>query len=156
VSTVKAGRKPSAKPTKDQLKALVEHYEGHREQFDLFRRQVVDYFSLSKRLTTGPLPIVHSVKSRLKDPEHLREKIIRKWKIAPISHDALFSSITDLAGVRVLHLYSRQFVEIHTAIKDQVDRGNWSLHESPVAYSWDPEATAFFKSLGLRAEERDS
>jgi len=53
-------------------------------------------------------------------------------------------------------LYSQQFRDIHAAISDHIGHGYWHLHEAPVAYSWDPEATGFFTSLGLNAETRDS
>lgn len=144
------------KPAKAQVDQLIAHFESHRDEFDLFRRQVADYFSVTRRFTSGSLPLVHSVKSRLKDLDHLRDKIIRKWQDGPIAPEALFSRVTDLAGVRVIHLYSRQFTDIHTAIGEHIQQGYWSLHEAPVANSWDPEATTYFKSLGLTAELRDS
>nr|WP_305119311.1 RelA/SpoT domain-containing protein [Tahibacter harae] len=122
----------------------------------MFRRQVVDFFSAQKRFTSPPLPLIHSVKSRLKDSGHLKEKIRRKWQDGAITKDTLFSRITDLAGVRVIHLYSQQFPSIHRAIHQHVDAGAWSLHEPPIAYSWDPEASSFFRDLGLAAEQRDS
>lgn len=68
----------------------------------------------------------------------------------------LFSRITDFAGVRVLHLHSRQFGEIHEAIKRHVDAGFWSLAEAPVAYSWDPEATASLAEIGIQSKTRES
>lgn len=151
---VKAPQKP--KPTQAQIDRLIQHFESHRDEFDLFRRQVADYFSVTRKFTSGSLPLVHSVKSRLKDLDHLRDKIVRKWTDGPITPDSLFSRITDLAGVRVIHLHSRQFAEIHTAIGEHIQQGYWSLHEAPIANSWDPEATKFFQSLGLTAELRDS
>lgn len=144
------------KPTRRQLEQLIWEYESRRDEFDLFRRQVADYFLVAKRFSAGSLPLIHSIKSRLKDVDHLREKIIRKWEDGPITKDTLFSRVTDLAGVRVIHLYSQQFRDIHTAIDDHVKQGYWFLNEPPVAYSWDPEATAFFNSLGLNAQTRES
>jgi ppGpp synthetase/RelA/SpoT-type nucleotidyltranferase len=145
-----------AKPRKKELDKLIETYESRRDEFDLFRRQVADFFLVTKRFNAGPLPLVHSVKSRLKDSTNLREKIIRKWGKAPITPATLFSRVTDLAGVRVIHLYSQQFREIHAAIIEHVEDGYWHLNEPPIAYSWDPEATAFFKSMRLRAQIKDS
>lgn len=149
-------RKRSVKPTRAQLDRLVEAYAEHRDEFDLFRRQVADFFLVSRRFGSGPLPLVHSVKSRLKDPEHLREKLERKWADAPVTTESLFSRVTDLAGVRVIHLYSQQFALIHAAITEHVQQGYWTLVEAPVAYSWDPEATEFFRNLGLNAQLRES
>jgi putative GTP pyrophosphokinase len=147
--------RPSA-PTTAQLDELIAHFEKHRDEFDLFRRQVVDYFSVTKRFTAGTLPLVHSVKSRMKDLDHLKEKIIRKWADGAMTTRSAFGRVTDFAGVRVIHLHSRQFAEIHTAVGEHIQQGFWTLHEAPVAYSWDPEATEFFRGLGLAAQLRDS
>jgi ppGpp synthetase/RelA/SpoT-type nucleotidyltranferase len=68
----------------------------------------------------------------------------------------LLKSVTDLAGVRVLHLYQAQFAQIHTVIQTQIDRGDWCLHEDPVAYTWDPESSDFFKNLGLQTKVKES
>ena len=155
-------KKPTTKvwvpraPTKKQVEELLGHFETHLDEFDLFRRQVVDYFSVTKRFSAGPLPLIHSVKSRLKNRDNLRKKIARKWSEGPITPANLFTRVNDFAGVRVIHLYSQQFAEIHAAIKSHIDQGNWTLHEPPVAYSWDPEATEFFKGLQLNAQLRDS
>lgn len=145
-----------ARPSKKRIDRLVQVYAHHRDEFDLFRRQVADFFLVSRRFNSGTLPLVHSVKSRLKDQDHLRDKIIRKWAEAPIAPENLFSRITDFAGVRVIHLYSQQFASIHSAISAHVQQGFWALAEPPVAYSWDPEATEFFRGLGLNAQLRES
>ncbi|WP_157259125.1 RelA/SpoT domain-containing protein [Burkholderia ubonensis] len=146
----------SQAPTNEEVESLVSAFDQNRDQFDYFRRQVTDFFLVTRQFNTGSVPLVHSVKSRLKDPDHLRQKIRRKWSDGPITVDNIFNRITDLAGVRVLHLYSRQFAEIHEAIKTHVESNYWCLFEPPVAYSWDPEATAYFQGLGLRASTRDS
>lgn len=143
-------------PSESQLDRLVSEYDNACDEFNLFRRQVSDFFLLSRRLNEGPLPLVHSVKSRLKDTEHLRRKIKDKWPSGNITVANLFSRITDFSGVRVLHLYSKQFAQIHSAITEHVQANYWSLAEDPIAYSWDPEATEYFRKLGLNAQLRDS
>ncbi len=55
---------------------LIEKYKSDYQDFDLLRRHIVDYFSPHPKAAS----YVHSVKSRLKDPDHLTEKIVRKWK----------------------------------------------------------------------------
>ncbi len=126
------------------------------DEFDFFRQQVAGFFQTSRHFQSKPLPLVHSVKSRLKDVTHLKEKIKRKWGDEKITPENIFSKITDLAGVRVLHLHTQQFGKIHSAIMEHIASGFWTLHEDPIAYSWDPEATAFFKELGLKAITRES
>lgn len=62
---------------------------------------------------------VHSVKYRVKDPEHLIEKIIRKKMKKPeknINFSNYRDKITDLIGVRVLHLFKEEWVDIHNYI----------------------------------------
>jgi ppGpp synthetase/RelA/SpoT-type nucleotidyltranferase len=44
-------------------------------EFDIFKDSVASYFTKSPILK----PVIHSIKSRLKDTDHLREKILRKW-----------------------------------------------------------------------------
>lgn len=70
---------------------------------------------------------VHSVRWRVKDPEHLLEKIIRKRaegsdKYKTIDSENYFSIVTDLVGVRAIHLFKDGFSEI-----DQAIRSNWLL-----------------------------
>lgn len=143
-------------PTRKQLNAVADLYSERKDEFDLFRQQVAGFFQSSRHFQARPLPLVHSVKSRLKDVDHLKEKVVRKWREEQITRDNLFKKVTDLAGVRVLHLHTQQFAVIHKAITDHVNEGFWSFAEAPVAYSWDPEATEFFKKLGLIAETRDT
>lgn len=64
--------------------------------------------------------------------------------------------MTDLAGVRILHLYQDQFIQIHRLIAKQIAEKEWYLHETPVAYSWDPESISFFKELGLDVQYKES
>jgi ppGpp synthetase/RelA/SpoT-type nucleotidyltranferase len=77
---------------------------------------------------------VHSVRWRVKDPEHLMEKIIRRRiknveKYLSIDASNYTEIVTDLVGVRVLHLFKYEWKEIHDYIL-----GMWKTHEDPVAY----------------------
>src|SRR5712692_571670 len=62
---------------------------------------------------------VHSVKSRLKDPEHLVAKIISKTNIEAVNRNNYGQVITDLIGLRALHLFKDDWIEIHNYIKNQ-------------------------------------
>lgn len=81
---------------------------------------------------------IHSVRSRVKDPEHLIEKIIRKTieknkdndeEKYKITIENYTTKITDLIGIRILHLYKEEAIVI-----DQMIRGNWDPHEIPTVY----------------------
>jgi putative GTP pyrophosphokinase len=136
---------------------FIEEYRRNRHHLSAWCESVRKFFSEHPDISSGPSAVVHSIKARLKDEEHLREKIRRKTESGDhIQVMDLLSTITDLAGVRVLHLYQLQFGDIHKVIADQVRRGDWTLRESPVAYTWDPECTRYFESCGVRAELKPS
>ena len=141
----------------DDVNKIVATYEDEKHYFERFMNGVVDTFKLEPKLNEYGNPIIYTIKSRLKDPDHLRDKISRKWDDEdPLTPDNVFERITDLAGVRVLHLYQDQFEILHKHIQKQVDSGDWFLKENPVAYSWDPESTSYFQELGLDPKIKDS
>lgn len=73
---------------------------------------------------------VHSVRYRLKDPDHLIAKIIRKTKDDPerkFTLEGYKEQIKDLVGLRILHLFKVDFHSIDEAI-----RKNFKLTEKPV------------------------
>ncbi len=138
------------------MEAIIELVESELHNIDLFRKYVINFFETHPDLTQSP-PIVHSVKSRLKDLQHLREKIQRKSSPEdPITPENILDRITDIAGVRVLHLYQVQFPQIHRAIAQKLDSQDWILYEQPKAYTWDPESQDFFAHQGLNVELKES
>lgn len=133
-------------------------FEERRHELSIFMKGIEGWFASHPKLAGGPIPTVHSVKSRIKDSDHLKEKIVRK-KLSgePITAENLFTRITDLAGVRVLHLYQEQATAIHAAILDKVEnQRDWVFSEAPKAYTWDPEAQNFFANMGLEVQVKDS
>ena len=138
------------------MEAIIERVQSELHSIDLFRDYTVRFFETHPDLTQSP-QIVHSVKSRLKDLQHLREKIQRKSSTEDlITPENIFNRITDIAGVRVLHLHQAQFVQIHGAINQKLDSQDWILHEQPKAYTWDPESQDFFASQDLKVEVKES
>ncbi len=74
---------------------------------------------------------VHSLKARTKDPEHLIEKIIRKRieiRQRDINLENYLKEITDLVGVRALHLFKEDWLPIHESIMS-----TFSVEGTPVA-----------------------
>lgn len=139
----------------EHISNIVSTYTNDRHLFKRFMNAVVDTFRLEPSLNQHGNQIIHTIKYRLKDPDHLRDKISRKWNNDdPITPENLYMRITDLIGVRVLHLYQDQFPSLHHHIQKQVDNGDWFLHEKPIAYSWDPESRDFFKTWGLEQKLR--
>lgn len=87
---------------------------------------------------------VHSVRWRVKKTEHLLEKIVRKRaegveKYLQINRSNYFEVVTDLVGIRALHLYKEDCIPIDASIREA-----WKLVEAPVAYvrEGDPAATS--------------
>lgn len=68
--------------------------------------------------------MVHSVKSRIKDPDRLIEKVIRKTESREDKYgddfeftvDNYKDEINDLIGIRVIHIFKDQWQEIHEFI----------------------------------------
>jgi ppGpp synthetase/RelA/SpoT-type nucleotidyltranferase len=100
------------------------------------------------------VPTVHSLKVRIKDAEHLIEKIIRKKSSSlDLSFDctSYTSLITDLIGIRALHLFKNEWKEIHRFIAE-----TWDLHEEPLAYVREGDTAELiqgFRDAGCRVEE---
>ena len=85
--------------------------------------------SLAERLRQ--VQEVHSVRVRIKEPEHLVAKVIRKTLERPhigITAENFSSRITDLLGLRVLHLFKEDWRPIHEFIVS-----TWDLAEPPTA-----------------------
>src|SRR5216683_2323597 len=96
--------------TKTQRKVisdLVELYKNNQNIpttfLDILRAHITGDKALKEYL--------HSVKTRTKDPDSLRDKLERKMRKAieldkrfDVNGANLFTKITDLAGLRILHL----------------------------------------------------
>jgi len=97
---------------------------------------------------------VHSVRFRVKDPSHLIEKIIRKKIEDPTKEYTLENyqqTVTDLIGVRALHLFKDSWITIHKYIND-----TWELHEPPTVYyraGDDKEVIEKFEASGCSPKE---
>ena len=127
-------------------------------ELNMFMSSVRSWFETHPILTSGNTPLVHSVNARLKNPEHLRAKIQKKSNVENlIDGNNLGHKITDLAGVRVLHLHQEQLARIHEEILRKIkDRGDWVLHEPPRAYTWDPERRDFYQGIGFEVHLKPS
>lgn len=107
----------------EDLMSIYESYVGTLNELEY----AAEY--LSSALMKAPK--AHSVKFRIKEPEHLIEKIIRKKLHRPELYvDKLNYSqkVTDLIGARVIHLFKEDWDVIDDFIKSK-----WSLAEKPHA-----------------------
>ncbi|MGR6980883.1 hypothetical protein ACUHGC_05605 [Testudinibacter sp. P27/CKL/0425] len=137
---------------------IITSYEERKHAYQSFIDAISGYFLGHPKLNKQPLPIVHSIKSRLKDSGHLNEKIDRKNKEGKecITEENVYLRITDFAGVRILHLYQEQFIDIHRAIIEQISNQEWAFVEPPKAYTWDPEYKKQYESLDIHTEIKDT
>jgi ppGpp synthetase/RelA/SpoT-type nucleotidyltranferase len=132
-------------------------FDNAKHELGIFMEGVARFFSSHPKLTSGREPVIHSVRARLKSRESFVDKLERKRdKGIVVKPSNLFECVTDLAGVRVLHLHQAQFAEIHGAIERRVAEQDWVLGEPPTAYTWDPEASEYFRSLALDVKVRDT
>lgn len=147
-----------AELTEETLDQVLSAYVEIEHDLGIFMDGIRKWFDEHRRLRRPHSSVVHSVKSRLKDRDHLREKIRRKWsQTDPITAENIFDRVTDLAGVRVLHLFQDQFPLIHTEIIDKIEKQkDWVLVEPPKAYTWDPETRQFFEDLEIGVEIKPS
>ncbi|WP_162344184.1 RelA/SpoT domain-containing protein [Cyclobacterium salsum] len=138
-------------------KDIVSFYLENQFRLEQFQASVEKFFTAHPNLNKKPLPIIHSIKTRLKDPDHLLDKLERKKNAGRvITKDNLFREITDLIGIRVLHLYHDQFPLIHSEILNYIDQGDWLFVEPPKAFTWDPESKKMYDGLGIDNEVRET
>lgn len=77
------------------------------------------------------IPEVHSLAVRVKHPERLLAKLVRKKRERPgfaVTVDTYADRVTDLVGIRALHLFKHQWEPIHDAIRE-----TYKLRERPTA-----------------------
>ena len=136
---------------------LIQCFDEKRYLVAGFLKQVMGHLEESQSLADH----VHSIKARIKDTDHLEDKLYRiileckgrdeKFEIAP---DNLLIRINDLAGIRILHLYTKQVEKIDSALRRLFEEQNFKLIEGPFARTWDDEYRRFFQ--GLKFETQDS
>jgi ppGpp synthetase/RelA/SpoT-type nucleotidyltranferase len=134
---------------------LVAVYQGNLTIIETFGEVVSSVIGLDPILKKD----IHSMKVRLKDPDHLKAKLIRKMQEAAeaerdfdIDESNLLVKINDLVGVRILHLYTRQVSRINEALKEVFAEQSFDLIEGPIARTWDDETRDFFDECGIETK----
>lgn len=141
------------------IRDLVKHYQDNKDGLEAFLDGFVGQVVGSKLLKAH----IHSIKSRMKDPDHLRDKLERKileakkaHRIYRVSTKNLFLKMNDLAGLRILHLYTQQAEEIDKGLRALFDEEFFTVVEGPTARTWDDESRAYFKSVGIKTKKSPS
>jgi len=131
----------------------VQHFSANRNLFESFAQALMAYFQNDLTLA----PYIHFMKYRIKDAQHLHEKLVRKAaRGALIDKSKLFDKITDLAGIRIIHLHTSQMKPIHEAILAILEEQQLRLVGKPSANCWDMEYETIFQRFGIRPRSRGS
>jgi putative GTP pyrophosphokinase len=139
------------------MEELLQLFDDLRHELTIFMNGVCDFIGQHPDLTKPGEEVVHSCKKRIKNRDHLADKIKRKLaENRAINEGNFFKEFTDLAGVRILHLFQEQFSPIDSVIRKRIEGGDWCLAERPTAYTWDPESVLFFRQFDVDVIEKST
>lgn len=74
----------------DNIIELKEAYLNRKFEYEQFLVSVLAFFQKNPKLNNSTFPIIHSLKSRMKDPSHLEDKINRKKKMVFILQKIIY------------------------------------------------------------------
>ena len=132
--------------TWDELMRIYEDYTSRIHEYEAAASNIAECLNSEKS--------IHSVKYRVKDNEHLVEKIIRKMtrdRSLVVTFDNYREEIRDLIGLRALHLFKENWITIHNFLADR-----WEFFTIPKANykRGDPEQyLEMYKMRGLSLYE---
>ena len=112
-----------------QNKDIIQCINEHIHDYEIFADRIVSYITRDPILKEH----VHSHKKRTKDMDHLNEKITRKNdKLKELGHveinkDNVMDLITDIVGIRILHLHQGQFDAIHKRLMKYVEDNGYQV-----------------------------
>ena len=130
---------------------LILIFEKHRNAYDFLNKIAEEVHKQFRSI-----PGAYIVRYRVKDPEHLVDKVIRK-KISQgldVTEDNYIDAFDDLIGFRILHLFKNDWLSIHEYLTK-----NFEQNEQPVAYHRRGDSPEFLKGcedMDIRTEERDA
>ncbi|MCA9664937.1 MAG: hypothetical protein KC503_05090 [Myxococcales bacterium] len=106
----------------DELCAIADDHRAREEEL----------LPVSQRISTllHAVPEVHSIRVRIKHPEHVVEKLVRKCverrhsgeAFGPVTVATYRDLIWDLVGVRVLHLFKADWLPIDDVIRERFEQ----------------------------------
>lgn len=131
-----------------ELEKIYDDYSMYRKSYETQANLIANILREHKK--------VHSVKARVKDENHLIEKIIRKTEDRRKKYGQDFNftldnykdEITDLVGIRVIHIFKEDWQEIHNFITKM-----WNVKEI-VANIRKGDNIKTFEELGIEVCSR--
>lgn len=132
----------------EELEKIYDDYSMYRKSYETQANLIANILREHKK--------VHSVKARVKDENHLIEKIIRKTEDRRKKYGQDFNftldnykdEITDLVGIRVIHIFKEDWQEIHNFITKM-----WNVKEI-VANIRKGDNIKTFEELGIEVCSR--
>jgi ppGpp synthetase/RelA/SpoT-type nucleotidyltranferase len=138
---------------------LLARFDEERQRLSLFHNAVQQTIASSEELK----PLIHSMRARLKDRDHLQDKLLRKMRdpkqkagAFDITPDNLHVKVNDLAGIRLLHLHTAQAEDIHKQLHALLRGSGYKFREGPVARTWDIEYEQLFKDMGFKTKRSET
>jgi putative GTP pyrophosphokinase len=98
---------------------------------------------------------VHSVRWRIKDPKHLVMKIVRKSAAGVDKYNSITSHnyhdvVTDLIGIRAIHLFKEDLKNIDSEVREK-----WDTYEVPTIYIRDGDSENIAISGDYKIEKHE-
>ena len=144
---------------RQRIDRAIKHFVEHRHLFVTFAESLVPCFTNHPEL--GKL--IQFIKHRIKDEDSLRAKLERLTVSAepelvsdPVDESNLFEKVSDLAGLRIIHLHTDQLMRIHPLIREVLEEQRLAMAGPPTAYCWDVEYQKLFENIGLKTVRRES
>lgn len=103
----------------EQLTAIYDNYQKHIAEYQKKGEEFIEDYLAGD--TTIKAPGIHSISFRVKDPEHLIEKIIRRSQTNVDKYDGVNAEnyraiVTDIIGIRCLMLFKEDWRKFHSYI----------------------------------------
>lgn len=142
-----------------RIDEALEHFARNQYLFETFAKSLMTCFA-EHPLLAG---FIHFIKYRIKDKESLRAKLEKRILSEDtealnerIDASNLFDKVTDLAGLRIIHLHTEQLRQIHPLILEILQEQQCETASKPMAYCWDVEYQKLFQGIGIETTQRDS
>lgn len=119
------------------------------DDYDVYRKELLPVIEqMAKKFHR--VHAVHSIRYRVKETDHLIEKLIRRRLAKPKSKRLSVANykehIHDFAGMRILHIYKEQWQEINDFIFETFEINN---ADAPMAYIARDDDQERYKNAGL-------
>lgn len=132
------------------LERIYDDFIGYKDRYETQADFIANTLRTHKK--------IHSVKARVKEPEHLIEKIVRKTRDRKEKYDEGFQfavenykeEITDLIGVRAIHIFKEDWEDIHCYISKTWEIANITANVR------EGDDTRRFDELDIQIQSRKS